>query len=1205
MRLFAMLACLLLGGSLLPSVCLGESPLSLELLGRSLVRGLQAPLDEADERWLQQKGTLRVGTSEPDFPPFDITASGQDYEGVTADFLRLIAQSLGVEIKVLRFADRQAARDALSRGDVDVLGNSVEGDAASPGLIQTMPYLQHQPVMVTRIDDRRAATGNLKGLRLAYSPEGPSRELIHKLYPDARPIKFGSVRSALQSVAFDQSDVFIGDAVAANYLIRQGYLINLRMTNFAGFEGVGVCFSLAEGNERLRRIFDSAIQAIPDTEKASILKRWGGGVGMFLDNLRPQLTQRELRWLEQHGSARLVVDGTFEPLTFFNAKGRFRGIVPDLLDLIRQRTGLEFEVSSRPSAKGMLADLREGRADMAATLFFTPERNQYLSFTRPYFSTSSVLVVRMSGTEPQGLNQLGGRTLAIPAGHSLSAYIRQHYPEVAVIEVETGMQALASVAEGKVDAALHAMASSTFLINRYFPGNLRIADTIGRDPGRFSFAVSRNAPELQSILEKALLSISPDELGTIINRWYTDAEESESTWVEYRARLYQVGFALLLLALVFAGWALYLRRQVLRRAREERRLSDQLAFKRSLIDGIPFPLSVRGLDGRTITCNRSYVDAIGVPRAALIGRRLTDVKGLRIDALDALEGLNRRALEQGEALFSDQQLHLWDCTLEVSYWAIPYRNAQQDIRGLICGWVDITERNGLMDELRQAKEQAESANVAKSRFLATMSHEIRTPLNAIIGMLELALKRERLDRDAILVARDSADSLLALIGDILDIAKIESGRMVQEPRREAPRALTESVVRVFEGLAWQKGLRLSLDLDLPDQDDVMVDPSSFKQILSNLISNAIKFTDRGTVGVHLRARRDGEEHLLLTMVVVDSGIGIAEADQKRLFQPFTQLAGNMSVGRGGTGLGLSICRRLVDMMDGRLEMHSELGVGTRISVSLRLPRLEPLPPVAEQPEARELPPGCLRVLVVDDHPVNRMMLVQQLELLGQPGEQAENGEEALRIWAESAFDLVITDCNMPVMDGYELARRIREQEYERGAHPVLIVGLTANAQAEERARCREAGMDDCLFKPIGLEGLQRYLQRLVPPTTAPEIQDDDQSVCLNLSLLDRTTGGSPDVARMLLSALHQANEADVAEVEGFLRAGRWDDLERLVHKIKGAVELINAQPLLTHCIAFGEAHDRGAEGSELAQRAEAVWRSLGSLQGELEQRLLD
>ncbi|BAN47805.1 transporter substrate-binding domain-containing protein [Metapseudomonas resinovorans] len=1175
----------------------------LGLLGRSQLQGLQVQLEAEDEHWLRSRDVLRIGTSEPDFPPFDITASDRDYEGLTADYLHLIAQALRVKVQVLRFADRQEARQALRSGRIDLLGSSLGSDSLAEGLIQTRAYVQHQPVMVMRIDDKRSLDDDNSGLRLALFGEGDGVRRIRQLYPGAELSLHGSVRSALQSVAFGQSDVFIGDAITASYLIGQSYLVNLRMTNFAGIDESGFGFSLAPDNLRLQRILNRAIETVPEAERAAILRRWGGGAGFFLGNEPLKLTQREQRWLERHGPARLVVDGSFEPVSFFSPQGRLRGIVPDLLELIRHKTGLEFEVQNSSSVVGMLDSLRDGKADFAATLVATPERSQYLRFTRPYFSSSSVIVVRSTSKDLTDIDQLAGRTLALPAGHALTGYIRETYPRVRLLEVGNGAQALASVAEGNADAALHSMVSASFLINRNYPGQLQIADTLGRDPARYVFAVVKNEPELLSILDKAVLSISPDELGGIINRWHTNTDAGDGDWSDYRARVHQVGGLFLLLALAFAVWALRLRGQVQRREREERRLNDQLAFKRSLIDGIPFPMQVRDLQGRTITCNLSFVEAIGVQRDDLIGKRLLEVPGIQANTLEELDNLSLRALDSGESLFSDQRLSLRGNSLEVSYWAIPYRGAQQSIRGLICGWVDITERNRLMEELRQAKEQAESANVAKSRFLATMSHEIRTPLNAITGMLELALKRDRLDREAVQVARDSADSLLALIGDILDIAKIESGRLVLEPRRSSPRALVESVVRVFEGLAWQKGLELSLKLDLESQDEAMLDPSCFKQILSNLISNAIKFTDRGAIRVGLRATPFGADQLQLTLVVEDSGIGISREDQKRLFQPFTQFAGSMSVERGGTGLGLSICRRLVGLMEGGLELHSEPGIGTRVTVSLCLPRLRPQQRKAEQPSAETPATEVFRVLVADDHPVNRLMLVQQLEFLGHLSESAGDGHEALQAWERSNFDLVISDCNMPVMNGYELARNIRERERERGARPCLIIGLTANAQPEELARCRAAGMDDCLFKPIGLDGLQHYLGQLSVAGTRRAEAQSAASELFDAGLLGHAAGGSPEVVRLLLTELHRANEADARELHELLLGGHWDELERLVHKIKGAVKLIGAQALVEHCVAFCEAHRTGATGTALEPLAEAVRNHLDNLQGALERHL--
>ncbi|MBT8765138.1 ATP-binding protein [Metapseudomonas boanensis] len=1176
--------------------------ISLKLLGRSDLPDLSVQLDDYDFQWLRGKGALRIGVVEPDLPPFDITASGQQYEGLTADYLQLISRALSLRPEIVRFPDRESARNALRSGRIDVLGSSLEGDAASPGLIQTVPYVQHQPVMVMRIDDRLAAGEQRAGMRLAVSEDGANLDELHRLYPDAEVIVYGSVRAALQSVAFDRSDVFIGDAITANYLISQGYLVSVRMTNFAGYDGKGVSFSLAAGNHRLKRILDLTIEAIPEVEHAGILRRWGGATSMSLEDASLQLSKREVEWIEHNGPARLVVDSSFAPLTFFNADKRFRGIVADLLELVRLRTGLEVEVVESASLVDMLGSLREGSSDFSATLVSTTSRSEFLAVTRPYFSSSTVLVVRNADTNTRSLDQLRGHVLAIPKGHALVEFLREKHPQIRLLEVDTGIQALSRVADGRADAAIHSMVSATFLISRYYPEKLRIADTIGRDPARYVFSVVRDKPELQSILDKALLSISPDEIGNIVNRWYTSAEVAESTWAEYETRFYWLVVACALLSLLFVIWAYRLRRQVVRRERNARHLNDQLEFKRALIDGIPYPLLVRDLEGRTVTCNLSFAEALGLPRERLLGKTLGEFSGLGDGALAQLGDLDRRALLGGTAMFGDGVLQVGSQTRHVSYWAIPYRTSQQDPRGLICGWVDITERHRLMAELQKAKDQAESANVAKSRFLATMSHEIRTPLNAITGMLELALMRERgLDREAILVAQEAAHSLLALIGDILDIAKIESGRMVLDPKATSPRAVVEFVVRVFEGLAQQKGLELDLWLEHDCKDDVLLDPLCFKQILSNLISNAIKFTERGGVSVSSHVEALDERRVSLIVAVEDSGIGISPEDQKRLFQPFTQLADGMTADQGGTGLGLSICRRLVEMMNGRLVLHSTPGVGTRISVQLELPRLNPTSaavPAAESEAASQKP---LRILVVDDHPANRLLLLQQLEFLGHVTEQAGNGQEAAQRWQPGAFDLVITDCNMPVKNGYELARLIRERETRSGVTPCQVVGLTANAQPEERERCREAGMNDCLFKPIGLDTLRRFLQ----DHSQAELPDfpKAENFSIDLALLDSVTGGSAELARTLLSELHRTNEADAALFDALLLAGDWAGLEQLVHRIKGAVQLIAAQPLIDLCIGYSQAHTLNAGEDELRRLGEAVRETLAALQVALLARL--
>lgn len=476
-------------------------------------------------------------------------------------------------------------------------------------------------------------------------------------------------------------------------------------------------------------------------------------------------------------------------------------------------------------------------------------------------------------------------------------------------------------------------------------------------------------------------------------------------------------------------------------------------------------------------------------------------------------------------------------------------------------------------------------------------------------MLELALTRAdrgHWEREPVEVAYDSARSLLTLIGDILDVAKIESGRLTLMPERAHLRELVESVARVFDGLARQKALELRLEIEAEAACDVLIDPLRFKQILSNLVSNAIKFTDFGFVKIRAFGERVAGERVALEVSVQDSGIGVSDEDQRQLFEPFSQVARSGNGGRGGTGLGLTICRKLAEMMGGTVRMESRAGEGTTVTVRLLLQTLESLPEVDVVPVAPLKSTGLrLKVLVVDDHVANRLLLSQQLEHLGHQVEVAADGSQALQLWHPGDFDLVITDCNMPVLNGYGLARKIRELETEMEAEPCVIFGFTANAQPDEVENCRRAGMNDCLFKPIGLDNLRARLE------TVPRIVVQDSPPVggrfglehVDLKALHEMTGGSPGLIRRLLEELYSSNRIDIEQVWPLWECGDWKQLADLAHRMKGAARLVNANHLQDLCAKLeGGCHD-GLDSLELRNRILAVEQSMATLQDNLQQQL--
>lgn len=449
-----------------------------------------------------------------------------------------------------------------------------------------------------------------------------------------------------------------------------------------------------------------------------------------------------------------------------------------------------------------------------------------------------------------------------------------------------------------------------------------------------------------------------------------------------------------------------------------------------------------------------------------------------------------------------------------------------DERGVASGYVlmlrDISERvqaeaalEASQKRLRQALTEASAANQAKSTFLATMSHEIRTPVHGVIGMTDLLLGTELSSeqREYAGMIHDSAQGLMTLLNDVLDLSKIEAGRLDLEIIPLDLVSLVNSTLAVLYPLAREKsvGLRADLQPDLPTL--VRGDPYRLRQVLLNLVGNALKFTKEGEVVVVVRWQ-DGHA----SFEVHDTGIGMDETMRKRLFQPFVQGDGSITRRYGGTGLGLAISRQLVERMGGSIQVESSVGQGSVFSFSILLPRIrharrqqsdqdandgpgddapalieEPTPhnqsapslvPV-EPPQARV--PNMVTILIAEDNLVNQRLALRQIKKLGYDAEVVSNGVEAVDALAKRRYDLILMDMQMPEMDGLTAAISIRAAEKAAGSTPIPIVAMTANAMPDDRAACLAAGMNDYLTKPVKIDTLRGVLEQWIAPFAMQEV----------------------------------------------------------------------------------------------------------------------
>ena len=496
-------------------------------------------------------------------------------------------------------------------------------------------------------------------------------------------------------------------------------------------------------------------------------------------------------------------------------------------------------------------------------------------------------------------------------------------------------------------------------------------------------------------------------------------------------------------------------------------------------------------EGRCLRVNTAFCELVRLPREELEGQLFT-----RIYAPESHERILRayvqrlRAHELAPRM--ERSITLWDgrsLWVEVSNSLIETRSGPM----VLSIFRDVSERKRAEEELSLARDRAELANRAKSEFLANMSHEIRTPMNGVLGMIDLMLgtRLNREQREYLEMARASASSLLRLLNDILDLSKIEAGQTELYVEPLSIRDCVEEALRVVALEAREKGLTLESRVGPEVPERLMGDPLRLRQIILNLVGNAVKFTPRGSVVVAVSADEMLGDEVALHVSVQDTGIGIPPERQSVIFDPFLQADGSTTRNYGGTGLGLAICQRLVSMMGGSITVESEPGKGSHFHFTVRMRRIPDDTPVQSLESGGE--ERCMvnqstpsyDVLLAEDNRVNQKLVQAILHKAGHRVWLARNGAEAVALHSRRRFDVILLDVQMPEMDGLEAAKLIRETEVETGRH-TPIIALTAHAMKGDRERCLEAGMDGYLSKPVSARALLDLFHRMCRPTSNSE-----------------------------------------------------------------------------------------------------------------------
>jgi signal transduction histidine kinase/response regulator of citrate/malate metabolism len=907
--------------------------------------GPMVPLTPEEQAWLAEHPEIVLGTT-TEYTPVVIERADGTHVGMLVDVYEEVNRRLNTRIR-LHIEDPWAAvQEKAQKREIDGLamgGEDPSRDALYNATDVIVPtYFSVFARSQNEYQLKRFA--DLTGMRIGYKRAArATRALLEKL-PSAILKPYDNHETMTQALLSREIDVIVA-WISYDHWRKEKLLGTIDNILLIDEYPIEMVTHIRKDWPELIPILNKAIAALQQDDLPRIINKWFGQWPRLSAATGVTLTSEERAWLDKQHTVRVRI-ADWPPFLIVSDNEPPQGIVIEYLRLIGERTGIRFknEVTDQPLAEFLESMKQRQGPDMTAVIVPTPERDQYLSFSKTYISSPYVIFIRGQDKPILDISGLAGKNLAVPRGFAMQEQLVRDYPAIRLALFDSDEEALEAVATGQADAYIGNLTVASHIIHRRGFSSLQVTAAGPFKEQSISMGNRNDWPELTSIINKALASITAEEKTAIRNKYLAIKYEQGINKAEVLKWLLIVGGAASGIVLVFLFW--------------NRRLSHEIR--------------------------------------------------------------NRKQTEKA---------------------------------------------------LKKARDDAETANQAKSSFLANMSHELRTPLNAILGFSSMLAREQNAPADQhekLNIINRSGEHLLAMINDVLDLSKIEAGSVEMQENPFDLAALIGEISEMIQSRATEKGLSVAVKAESTRFPYVKADMEKLRQILINLLSNAVKFTDEG--GVILRCVTgpipEETKRCRILIEVEDTGPGIDPARQAKIFEPFVQ-ASDASV-RKGTGLGLSICKKFADFMGGTIELESEVGKGSLFRVRLPAEIAEASDikaPVDDKPRLIGLAPAekTWRILVADDNRENLILLKSLLEKVGFLVLEAKNGQEAVAAFKKGSPDLVWMDMRMPVMDGYEAVRQIRRCS---GGKTVPIIAITASAFGEQRPEILAVGCNDMVIKPF-------------------------------------------------------------------------------------------------------------------------------------------
>ncbi len=1071
-------------------------------------------LNGEEVKWLKNHPVMNVGV-ESDWPPYEFIDRAGQLQGLSAGVLNLVEQRLGVKFRLISQYSWAETLEKAKEHKIDILSSTSLTPKRKQFLSFTDPFFTPLISIYTRKDSPALSSlDDLKNKTVAIENQFFLHEVLAEKHPEIKLLPVETTLDAIKMLSFGKADAYVGNEGAANWTIEKNALTNLKITPVTELGGSPLRLAVRKDWPMLQGILNKALATISDLEMSSLRRRWMGVESRAADTLI--LTRDEQQWLNNHKIIRFAGDPNWLPYEAFDNQGNYIGIVAEHLKLIEQKLGIKVEIVPTETWTESVAKVKQGEIDVLSETSDSGLKSR-LIFTQPYLESPVVIVMKKNEDYVENIDQIKKRKIAVIEAYGYVPEIIEKYPEIDFEIVGSIQEGLTAVSTGKIDALLATLAQASYHKAELGINNIRIVGKTEFNT-KLAFGMQKEFAPLVPLFNRALASISQNDKQGIFRKWGKHKYDSR---IDY-GLLVKLATVFFIILAIIIYW--------------NRRLAKEIEFRKeveaqtqALIDSIPLQIIVTASDGEIVTANPKALADYKIHSSDINQFNISDFYYDRNDR----EGVIKELAEKGKVeqkIIRIKYLNGAVRSMMISVMPIIYHHK----KALLTISVDMTERVDMETALQQAKDSAESATRAKTEFLSNMSHEIRTPMNAIIGFTELL--NEQIEdsklKSFVKIIQSAGNNLLVLINDVLDLSKIEAGKLEIEKTACNPHELFTELGNIFMLKMREKNIDFILDIDPAIPKSLQLDSTRLRQVLLNLIGNAVKFTEQGAVRVVARTSNEDaiRSKLDLLVDVEDSGIGIAEDQQALIFKDFQQSSGQDDKKYGGTGLGLSISKRLVKMMGGELLLNSRLGQGSTFTV-----KLIDVDVATCEAEALESPSKSLSVsflpahlLAVDDVDDNRDLLTALFANTELKVSEAENGLEAVKLAKEQTFDLILMDIRMPVMDGYRAAQEIKSFS------DVPIIALTASVMTDDFERIKSDNFNGYLTKPVLKKELFSELCKFLPFEENIVLESAEQKQSLSESELESLPFALFELKKLLEQCQTISKTNNISEIKLFV-----------------------------------------------------------------------